>query len=167
MSATATEIGGPVRKVPTVGASPLRVRVRARLQRRRLDRELASGTDPNTDPARRERARELVGEKTRRQIAACLERLLAEADSAPRGAYTSRMPIARTAIRDSRLDLETIVERLKAPAYISSRGVAMISLLCSDGAGPLYGNNPAHSQELRRALAAVVEAIDHGPVLVG
>lgn len=43
----------------------------------------------------------------------------------------------------------------------------MISLLLSDGAGPLYGTNPAHREELRRALASAVDAIDHGPVLVG
>ena len=42
----------------------------------------------------------------------------------------------------------------------------MVSLLLSDGAGPLYGNKPAHTAELHRVLEAVVDKIDNGPVLV-
>lgn len=166
MSATAEATRSANRKVRTLGAVSLRTRVQTRLHRNTLDRELAAGNDPNSGTVRHERARELVGEKTRRQFAAGLERLLAEADSGPRG-FTSKVPIARAAIHDSRGDLETIVERLKAPAYISPQGVAMASLLLTDGASPCYGKDPASSQELRRALEAAVEAIDHGPVLVG
>ena len=165
MSATTEAIGSASQKVGSAPAVPLSIRIRVRLHRRRLDAELASGADPNTDPLRHKRAQELVGEECRRKIAASLERLLAEAGSAPRS-FTSKVPIARAAIRDTHWGLDTIVERLKAPAYISPRGVAMISMLLCDGAGPLYGN-PTKSQVLRRALEATVDAIDHGPVLVG
>lgn len=167
MNATTEVTRSPGQRNRGAGTSSLSNRVRARLRRHKLDKALASGADPNTDLLRCERAQELVGEKTRHEIAVCLERLLAEADSAPRRLCTSRVPIARAAIRDSRWALETIVERLKAPAYISSQGVAMVSLLLSDGAGPLYDSSAARSQELRSALAITVDAIDHGPVLVG
>jgi hypothetical protein len=166
MSATAEVRRGVVQKVRPPGSGSLRTRIRARLHRHRLDSELASGADPNIDPIRRERAQDLLGEETRHRVAASLESLLAEADSPAHG-LTAKAPIARAAIRESRWDLETIIERLKAPAYISSQGVAMILLLLADGASPLYGNNRARSGELCRALAATVEAIDHGPVLVG
>lgn len=166
MSATAEVTRGANQKVRTSGAVSLGIRVRTRLHRHKLDKELASGADPNINSLRYERARELVGEQSCRRIAASLERLLAEVDSGPR-AFSARVPIARAAIRDSRGNLDTIVERLKAPAYISAQGVAMISLLLSDGAGPLYGIDPAHSRELHRALETVLDAIDHGPVLVG
>jgi hypothetical protein len=166
MSARLEVTGRPGQNVRGARTSSLSNQVRARLRHHKLDKSLASGADPNTDSLRRERARQLVGEKTRHEVAAHVERLLVEADSPPRGLFTPRVPIARAAIRDSRWNLETIVERLKAPAYISPQGVAMISLLLSDGAGPLYGNNPAHSQELHRALDTVVDAIDNGPVLV-
>jgi hypothetical protein len=159
MSATAEVTRGINQKVRTSGAVSLRIRVRTRLRRHKLDRELASGVDPNINPLCCERARELVGEQNRKRIAASLEQLLGEADSGPR-AFTSRVPIARAAIRDSRGYLDTIVELLRTPAYISAQGVARISLLLSDGAGPLYGNNPAHSEELRRALETVVDTID-------
>ena len=166
MSATTEVFRSPGQKVRKAGTSSLSNRLRARLRRHKLDKALASGADPNTDALRWERAHELVGEKSRLEIAERLERLLAEADSAPRGWFTSRVPIARAAIRDSRRDLQTIVERLRAPAYISAQGVAMASLLLSDGAGPLYGSR-TRAQELRSALAVTVDAIDHGPVLVG
>jgi len=77
------------------------------------------------------------------------------------------VPLARAAVRDSRTELDTVVERLKTPAYISARGVAMISVLLSDGAGPLYGRDPANSRVLRKALEAVIDCLDNGPVLVG
>jgi hypothetical protein len=166
MSAVTDVIAGQSEKVRVTDATPLRTRIRTRLYRHKLDRDLAFRADPNTDPLRRERARDLVGEKTRGRIAASLERLLAEADSPP-GPLSSRVPIARLAIRDSRYDLETIVERLKAPAYISPQGVAMVSLLLGDGSGPLYGSDPAHSQELRSAIAVTIDAIDDGPLLAG
>lgn len=166
MSATTEVVEGMSLKVKPAGSTPLSTRIRTRLHRHRLDRELVLGADPNTDPLRRDRARELVGERCRRRIAAIFERLLAEADSSPRP-FTSRVPIARAAIRDSRGELETIVERLKTPAYISARGVAMISVLLSDGASPLYGNHPANSRVLHRALEATVDSIDNGPMLVG
>jgi hypothetical protein len=159
MSATAEVTWGADQKARASGGASLGTRVRTRLHRHKLDKELASGADPNINSLRYERARELVGEQNRRRIAASLEQLLGEADSSPR-AFTSRVPIARAAIRDSRGSLDTIVELLRTPAYISAQGVARISLLLSDGAGPLYGNNPAHSEELRRALETVVDTID-------
>jgi hypothetical protein len=142
-----------------------RVRLRTRLHRGRVDRELVSGLDPNSDPLRRERARELVGERCRRRLAATLEGLQLEADSSAH-LFTSRVPLARAAIRDSRDELDTVVERLKTPAYISARGVAMISVLLSDGAGPLYGRDPANSRILHKALQAVIDCLDNGPVLI-
>jgi hypothetical protein len=153
-------------KVKPPGSAPLRTRIQIRLRRHRLDRELISGADPNTDPLLRERARELVGERCRGQIAESLEHLLATADASIRP-FTSRVPIARAAIRDSRSELEIIVERLTTRAYISARGVAMIGALLADGASPLYGNDPANLRVLRGALCAALESLENGPMLVG
>jgi hypothetical protein len=143
-----------------------RIRLRTRLHRARLDRELAKGIDPNGDPLRRERAQELVGERCRRRLAATLESLGVEAESSAH-LFTSRIPLARAAIRDSREELNVIIERLTTPAYISPRGVAMISVLLSDGAGPLYGPGPGNSRLLHKSLEAVIDCLDNGPFLVG
>lgn len=144
----------------------LAIRIQLRLLRNRIDKELVVGLDPNGSPLRRERARRLVGEDCRRQFAATLERLLDEADSSPRR-LSSSVPVCRAAIRGSRRQIETIVARLSSPAYISARGVAMISILLTDGTGPLYGTDPANSQVLARALEATIDCLDNGPVLVG
>jgi hypothetical protein len=84
MSATTEAIGSAGQKVRPVAPTPMAIRIRARLRRQKLDVDLASGADPNADSLRKERARKLVGEEARRRIAASLERLLTEADSAPR-----------------------------------------------------------------------------------
>jgi hypothetical protein len=116
------------------------------------------------DPLRHERARQLVGEEWRRRCAASIELLLAEADS-PGRPFNPKVPIARAAVRDSRWRLDTVIERLQAPAYISPQGVAMITVLLADGAGPLYGSAPSHPKMLGRALEDTLHAIDNGPVL--
>jgi hypothetical protein len=166
MSASTEAFHGASWKARRTLPTPLRIRIWTRLYRGRLDRELVSGADPNLDPLRHERARQLVGEEWRRRSATSLERLLAEADS-PARRFTSKVPIARAGIRDSRRRLDTIVERLRAPAYISPQGVAMITTLLADGAGPLYGSGTADSEVLDRALEMTLHAIDNGPVLVG
>lgn len=166
MTATTEEVGIASRTRKPV-ASALKARVWTLLHRHKLDLELAAGSDPNVDPLRRERARELVREGTRRRVADYLERVVVEAESAPR-LRASRAPIARRAIRNSRSELETIVERLKAPAPVSPQGVAKALLLVTQGTGPLYGGNSKNSgQELNRALRAAVDAIDRGPGLTG
>ena len=166
MSASTEAIPGVNQKVRRTPAVPLGIRIRIRLHRDRLDRDLVSGVDPNLGTLHRERARQLVGEGWRDRTATSLERLLAEADR-PRRGFSSKVPIARAAIRDSRWTLDTIVERLRAPAYVSPQGVAMITVLLADGTGPLYGNRPADSRVLGRALEVTLHAIDNGPVLVG
>jgi hypothetical protein len=164
MSATTEAVTSASRKLRRADTTPRRIRFLSRVHRHRLDRELAAGADPNDDPLRGERARALVGERERGVLAASLERLIADAETPPRP-FSSRAPLARTAIRDSRGDLEQLVERLRASAYISPRGVAMLVRLLTDGAGPLYGSGTTPAQ-LRWSLAATVDAIDHGPVIV-
>ncbi|HEY5332381.1 MAG TPA: hypothetical protein VIJ21_02455 [Solirubrobacterales bacterium] len=166
MSATTQLVQGVGHKPRAARTRRSKTRLRTRLHRRRIDQELVSGVDPNADPLCRERAGELVGERCRRRLAETLESLLLEADSSAH-LFTSRVPLARAAIRDSRLELGIVIERLTTPAYISPRGVAMISVLLSDGAGPLYGRDPANSPLLRKALEAVVDCLDNGPFLVG
>lgn len=138
--------------------------IRTFLHRHRLDRELARGGDPNATALRRERCRQLLSNRIRHQLAESLERLLADAER-PAATFSSRVPVARAAIRDSRWDIEWVVERLKAPAYISPQGVAMVSVMLCDGTSPLFTPDPS-PRRLRWSLAAVSEAIDHGPIVV-
>jgi hypothetical protein len=166
MSATTEVRRDQSKLIRTSEEAPSWMTFRVWLHRSSLDSELAIGADPNRDPLLRARAQELVGEKARRRIAESFERVLCEVDSAP-SLFTSRAPIARTAVRETRPALETVVERLKAPAYVSPQGVAMARRLLTDGAGPMYGQGPQESGALlRQSLGALIDAIDHGPVIV-
>lgn len=163
MSADTGTLATPSPRVRTHGARKLRVQILTRLQRHKLDRRLAAGANPNAGPLVRERARQLLTEENRQGIAASLSRFLDDADSRPR--LSSRIPVAREAIRAARRDLEEIVERLSAPSYLCPQGIAQLSLLLTEGSSPLFGTaTPAW--QLRRPLVAALEGMDRGPVLL-
>ncbi|MGN6815699.1 MAG: hypothetical protein ACTHK3_06385 [Solirubrobacterales bacterium] len=140
------------------------LRFRVRLRRHKLERQLAAGADPNATDELRERARQLVAEESRRSIAASLRRFLEDASSRPRP-FSSRVPIARNAIRDSRGDIEGIIERLDTRNYLCPQGVAQLSLLLREGTSPLFGS-ATPSRQLRWSLLAAVDGLEGGPVLV-
>jgi hypothetical protein len=125
---------------------------------------LAAGTNPNATDELRERARQLVAEESRRFIAASLRRFLDDASSRPRP-FSSQVPIAHNAIRDSRGDIEGIIERLDTPDYLCPQGVAQLSLLLTEGTSPLFGPGTPPRQ-LRRSLLVAVDGLEGGPVLV-
>lgn len=152
---------------PRLGAARLpspTLRFRIRLGRHKLDRELAAGANPNASDHLRERGRQLVTEESRRSIAASLQRFLDDASSRS-GAFSSRVPIAGEAIRDSRRDIEEIIECLNTPSYLCPQGIAQLSLLLTEGTSPLFGPATAPWQ-LRRSLLAAIQGLDGGPVLV-
>ena len=133
--------------------------LRTRLHRHRLDEELAAGADPNRDPLRLERARELIGESWRRRVAASLERAIDEAETEPRY-FSSKIPVARKAIHESRADLEDVASRLASPD-VNPQGVAKLMLLLTEGTSPLYAGGT--TTQLRWKLAEASEGIEHGP----
>jgi hypothetical protein len=53
-------------------------------------------------------------------------------------ARPSRLPLARARIRKSAGPLAALAGSLAVPGPVSAQGVAMVSQLLADGAGPLY-----------------------------
>jgi hypothetical protein len=117
-------------------------RVLARCAASRLDRELAVGASPETSPRLAARAVQLTSVKTRRDLAASVRRILAAAgDPAAVTVMTARparLPLARAQIRQSAGPLAALADCLAAPGPVPARGVAILSQLLADGAGPLY-----------------------------
>lgn len=165
MTTMTRQIGAPSR-TDTRGGSGLKNRLRARVHRHRLDVELAGGADPNRDPLLRARAGELTSPTARRRIADSLEGVLAQAERAPRP-RTAQVPVSRNAIRRSRPELETLVERLRAPAFICPEAVARTSLLLTDGRSPLYEISEDGDGELRTRVSQALDAVDHGQAFLG
>jgi hypothetical protein len=132
-------------------------RVRARLHADSLDRELAAGVPPESDVLVALRARRLARIGTRETLARSVERLLdASRTCDERRTRTSMAVLPR--IVCARADLEALVERLRAPAPLSARGVADVSLLLRDGSGPIYRyESTADLGALVRRIAAELD----------
>jgi hypothetical protein len=117
-------------------------RVLARCAASRLDRELAAGASPETSPRLAARTVQLTSNKARRDLAASVRRILAAAgDPAAVTVMTARparLPLARAQIRQSADPLAALADCLAAPGPVPAQGVAMVSQLPADGAGPLY-----------------------------
>ncbi len=117
-------------------------RVLARCAASRLDRELAAGASPESSSRLAARAVQLTSMKTRRNLAASVRRILAAAgDPAAVTMMTARparLPLARARIRQSAGPLAALAGYLTSPGPVPAQGVAMVSQLLADGAGPLY-----------------------------
>jgi hypothetical protein len=135
----------------------LRQRVFAR--RRALDLDLADGADPAASAALALRARQLVAPTTRHALAASLEALVDEAMRPPAHLGIG-VPLPRREILEARPMLLRLAACLRAERPVYARGMALLSWLLAEGAGPAYN---AHARtDLREMLAAVADALDGG-----
>jgi hypothetical protein len=116
--------------------------LRARVWRHRasLDRSLAEGADPATDPAVALRARQLRDPASRRAMANTLENLVHAAeeppDAWPHGG--PRPPLRREALLAARSDLIALAELLRRPRALPPGALALVALLLWDSASPVY-----------------------------
>jgi hypothetical protein len=122
-------------------------RVLASFSATRLDRELAGGVSPEASASLAARAAWLTSSQVRGDLAASLRGILATAGEpvaalwprSPIGpARTPRIPLRTARIRRSAPLLAEVTSRLLEPGPVPARGVAMVTRLLADGAGPLY-----------------------------
>lgn len=138
-------------------------RLQSRMHSSQLDSELARGVPPETTIALALHAERLTRPAACRQLAQTIRRLIAAARPRPGGrALVPLVPLRHEEIRDARPELEALADRLVAAGPVSARGVALVRVLLSDGAGPLYRRDSridlrAH---LGRALAALEPALN-------
>ena len=132
-------------------------RLLARASGASLDRELAAGRAPEASRLLAARAQDIVALRRRRAVAADWDRLLAVATRARgRGEPTRRIRgdlivAAGPAIRE-------LVRLLSAPSPVPARGVAMASVLLTDGTGPVYRRGADVS--LDEAIQAAITQLD-------
>jgi hypothetical protein len=125
-------------------------RLLARVLAVRLDRQLASGTRPEADAILAARAMFLTSVRYRRALARSLRRMLAASAAPParpypmaaaksaEPAFRPHGPLRRDRIARSAPELAGLANYLAAPRPVPARGVALVSLLLTDGCGPLY-----------------------------
>ena len=105
-----------------------------------LDRKLAAGAQADAGSALALRADELVRQRSRRALASELVELVAavEAPEPPRSIFTRPVALNNRAVLEARALLLQLADRLRDPAPVNARGVAIVRKLLRDGGSPLY-----------------------------
>ncbi|HWH19006.1 MAG TPA: hypothetical protein VN671_00635 [Solirubrobacterales bacterium] len=112
-------------------------RLRVRLRRDGLDRRIAAGEDVYSDADLGRRAAQLTEPDTRRRIAATIDRVIDEA-AGPPAPFSSKVPLARSAIVTCAPRLCEIAGRLESDQEVAARGVAQAKMLVREGDSPLF-----------------------------
>jgi hypothetical protein len=122
-----------------------------------VDAKLATGQSPDAGVLRAVRARALVGAAHRRRLVRDWENLLERAHgrSVLGGA---RVPIRRDRIVAAERDIHEMLRLLGASVPVPVRGVAMASLLLTDGTGPIY--NRRHPVDVGDAVREATRHLD-------
>jgi hypothetical protein len=160
---------GLARQCPAWSALWLAMRVW--LGRDCLDRELAEGANPDTDPARRLRARQLSSRRTRRHVAGRLRWLIAEARQPTHSTWAVVPPLNHRQLEEAGESLLMLADRLEQVPKPCPRALALASFLIHDPSSPAFmrfqnsrppsssGNGATVTGHARAAL----EAIDQQP----
>jgi hypothetical protein len=139
---------------PSAGPT-LSLRLRTRWRRDRLDRELASGTDPASSPELTLRARQLQSEAVRSRHANALVQVLGRAHEPNLGRFTVAGEQQHAQIREYADNLRALVALLRDDRPIDIQGAAMTARLVNDRSSPLYraGDQSVGSAVLSARLA--------------
>ncbi len=154
--------GGLLVDAPSRPMTAGRLRMRVWLRRTELDRRLAEGTNPATDPLRAARARQLCNPRHRRALAAGLRRLVADGCARASAWPPPGPPLNRRAVRDARDPLLALSGRLAECEHPCPRAVALASYLLCDPDSPAYWEPKGPT--LMDLASTALGAIDHEPL---
>ena len=133
-------------------------RLLARLRSGSLDRRLAAGTPAETGPLLALRACTIIQPTTRRRFARSLQHLVRHAAGPQRHRPVTLSALTCRNLRDAANVLNRLIDRLTSPRPVSARGMAMVKILLTDGAGPLY--YPTHADEFPLCVHEALNALD-------
>jgi hypothetical protein len=119
----------------------LRARLKAFTGRMELDRRLAAGETPSAGPELARRAYVLRHWRVRHRLADGLEALVIDAVAPPHEAGAT-VPVQRTAVLAAQHDLLRLARALRSEPAPPVRGIAMVSILLTDGSGPVFAPHP-------------------------
>jgi hypothetical protein len=121
------------------------LRIRIRLHRRALDRQLSNGLTAGGSDDRALRARQLGDDHTRRRLARSLRGMIADAEATPMARLCAAAPVCARAVLPWRQALLGVAERLEGSDPVAPCGVARVVVLLTDGGSPAYDPDPARS----------------------
>lgn len=121
----------------------------------RADHYIATGDGaPPSEAVLDERRAMLVCDDDRRDMAQSLRQLIETAREPARSMI--RVPVDRRAVLDDADLIEQLAERIERPgAQVPVRGMALVHVLVTDAASPVYGDTGAGEGGLHRALVRI------------
>jgi len=125
---------------------------------RELDELLARGADPITSDELSLRAGQLASARNRARFACVLRGAVALADAPYDPSRMGRPVVRRAVVQENRERLLELAERLRTGGYRSVQGLAITSLLVSDGVSPLFST--AGRSSLTASLNEALLALD-------
>jgi len=133
------------------------LRLQALAGRGRLDRLLADGRSPASDPLLAVRAGQLTHPARRRRLAASLRDAVCSLEDSALAQYLRpEVPVAAASVRACAHEIDELARALTGPSP-RPRGVAIVRVLLTDSAGPLYNRGQAGG--LRATVLAALDAI--------
>jgi hypothetical protein len=129
-----------------------RLRLRVRITRGSLDRQLASGAAADGSPALALRTQQLTSTPGRRTIAALLATIL-EAAEERQADPGSPLIVDHAAVLEAREQIQRLIDVLRARCELEPRGIALARLLLRDSRGPLFCASPG--RPLEQALSDI------------
>ena len=138
------------------------IRVLANLRASSLDRQLAAGRPPESGRLLAARAQKLVSPRMRRKLANDWERVVDLARYSPPN-HCPHVPVCRHEVAAAEPELSEMLSFLLAPRPTAVRGVAMVRVLLSNGAGPLFNRHSPIG--LRAAVRQATASLDPSTAL--
>jgi hypothetical protein len=127
-----------------------------------LDAALAGGADPRQSEELALRAQQLAARKKREGLAGAINRLIGIADRHSRATMmTPYAPFRPWQIQANRSLLLELAQRLRGNKPVAVRGVALTSVMLSDGQGPLTTDSDPATVE--RAVRAALSGLEPDP----
>jgi hypothetical protein len=116
-------------------------RLQAFARRLELDRRLAAGASADESPELARRTRVLSHWRARHRLADGLERVVVEAVTAPHE-HGAAVPVQRDEVLTAQADLLRLARALRSEPAPPLRCIAVVSLILTDGAGPVFAPHP-------------------------
>jgi hypothetical protein len=122
-----------------------------------LDAQLADGQRAEDDRLRAVRASTLATPAARHQLVTSWENVLSST-TRPRSPIDASVPVQVFRVLAAEDDIRHLIASLRAPTPVSARGVAVASMLLTDGTGPLY--NAANTSDLASTIRDAIGFLD-------
>ena len=132
-------------------------RFAARIQADSLDRQLARGRSPESGWLLAARAYQLVTPANRHGVALAWSQVLTQARRPP-VMRNPRVRMNQAAIIAGDREIHELIDTLLAARPTPARGMAMATVLLTDGTGPLY--NPRRATDLGSAITHAIAELD-------